>query len=170
MSHMNGIAPHDIPPEYQYDFNQLWVKNIWRLCNTWITYYHPKPSFYFLLICTFVFLKVVEIFVVFFEAQLCFFKKGVNFLSYTFVCLKMLKFYILLSETHLFFCWKVVHVGWVRQNTLTRKNQCKSFFGLPHPRFKKNVCKVNITTVKRRNVLKLSPNIEEYTKNPCCNK
>jgi len=71
--------------------------------HTWITYYHPKASFYFLLICTFVFLKVVEVFVVFFEAQLCFLKKGVNFLSYTFVCLKVLEVYILFFKDTLFF-------------------------------------------------------------------
>lgn len=58
----------------------------------------------------------------------------------------------------------------MHQGTLTRKNQYKSFFGLLHPRFLINVCKVNVAIVKRRNLLKLIPNIEEYRKNPHCNK
>jgi hypothetical protein len=53
-------------------------------------------------------------------------------------------------------------------------NKCKLFFGLHHPRFFKNVYRVNVAIMKRRNLLKLISNIEEYKKNPryntCCNK
>ncbi len=60
----------------------------------------------------------------------------------------------------------MVHVGWVCQGTLTRKNQCKLFFGLLHPQYLKNVYRVSVATMKRKNLPKLIPNIEECRKNP----
>jgi hypothetical protein len=135
-----------LPPQSKFLF----------LSHMHICFFEGDGSFSCLLWSTIViFLKGCNTFVI----HICLFKGAKSF-------------YFIIWSTFDFF-WKVVHVRWVCQGTLTRKNQCKSYFGLPHPRYLKNVCKVNIAIMKRKKMLKLIPNIE-YRKNPCrnthCNK